>query len=379
MDKLIKLKEYLLGYIYCLIGTWKRIIPNRIIFFTFQGSYVCNPKYICEALRHGDQDMELIWVSLSKEAKFPDGIHVVQLGTKEYYESIYSARVLIENAFNYTKRPFRKRKGQLMIQTMHGSLGIKKLIPRKAGLKSARNTDVIISNSEFEDKVYRTSYWMNTRILRIGHARTDILFGTEEQKKETCNKVRSFFGLDENVKMCMYAPTFLRYNTTRYESIDYKRLCDSLHVRFGGEWVVIRRLHPRNLKDTDSDFASEYVIDGGMYDDIQELMVAIDFGITDYSSWIYDYVLTGKPGAIFAPDIKEYNSAVGFYYPIEDTPFIIAASNEELSKKIEVFSMEEYTNKVESFIADKNCVDDGLSSKRAVNAIMNINKGQSKL
>ena len=58
------------------------------------------------------------------------------------------------------------------------------------------------------------------------------------------------------------------------------------------------------------------VVDVTDYPDIQELMMISDVAITDYSSWIYDYVLSRKPGFIFATDIEEYNTERGFYYPI---------------------------------------------------------------
>ena len=44
-------------------------------------------------------------------------------------------------------------------------------------------------------------------------------------------------------------------------------------------------------------------------------MLIADVGITDYSSWICDYLLTKKTGFIFATDMQNYNTERGFYYP----------------------------------------------------------------
>lgn len=45
-----------------------------------------------------------------------------------------------------------------------------------------------------------------------------------------------------------------------------------------------------------------YVSNGTLYEDMQELLVAADAGVTDYSSWIFDYVLSGKPGFLIETD-----------------------------------------------------------------------------
>ena len=53
-------------------------------------------------------------------------------------------------------------------------------------------------------------------------------------------------------------------------------------------------------------------LDATGYAAMQELLVAADAGITDYSSWIYDYLLGGRPGFLFAPDKAAYDAAHAF-------------------------------------------------------------------
>ena len=57
------------------------------------------------------------------------------------------------------------------------------------------------------------------------------------------------------------------------------------------------------------------------YSDIQELMVSSDALITDYSSCIYDFMLSRKPGFIYATDADKYNNGRGLYYSLTSTPF----------------------------------------------------------
>lgn len=100
-----------------------------------------------------------------------------------------------------------------------------------------------------------------------------------------------------------------------------------------------------------------------------------DVAITDYSSWIYDFMLMRKPGFIFATDIEEYNTERGFYYPIESTPFPIAVDNDELIDNILKFDETSYATNLEKFLEDKGCVEDGHAAERAVDLIYRILNG----
>ena len=95
-------------------------------------------------------------------------------------------------------------------------------------------------------------------------------------------------------------------------------------------------------------------------------------GITDYSSWIYDYVLTRRPGFIFATDLERYNTNTGLYYPLEETPFPVCQSHGQLIEKIEKFDNDLFLKRVEEFLDEKQSVDDGSSAKRIVDWIQTL-------
>ena len=101
-------------------------------------------------------------------------------------------------------------------------------------------------------------------------------------------------------------------------------------------------------------------------------MVVADAFITDYSSCIYDYVLTRRPGFIYATDISQYNNERGFYYPLEQTPFPISTNNKELLKNIENFDENLYLKKIDQFLLEKGCIDDGHASERIAEKIAQI-------
>lgn len=363
------------------------IKQNKIMFFTFQGDYVCNPKYISEEIIRRGLDYEQVWVSLDKPEKvkhiFPQNCKVVRFNTEDYYRELSTSKILIENAFNFAKGYVGKKEKQVFIQTMHGSLGLKKIGPEVVqnkkrndrGFRSAELTDICISNSSFENMVYTTSFWKSNKIMDLGHARNDIFFLNDEEKKKLKSKVCKYFAIPTDKKIALFASTFRNESeSTKYEEIDFVNLKISLEKRFGGDWIILNRAHHTDLKKSKVCELS-FVLNANEYPDIQELMIAIDLGITDYSSWICDYVLTYKPGLLYTPDLDTYDQNRGFYYPIEETPFPICKSNNELAEQIINFDEELFKRRTDEFLEARGCIDDGKASKRIVDMIEEIMRG----
>ncbi len=140
----------------------------------------------------------------------------------------------------------------------------------------------------------------------------------------------------------------------------------ALSERFGGKWCLLLRYHDNDKKNEagKNTVRSDEVIDVTKYPDMQELLAITEVGITDYSSWIYDYVLMRRPGFIFAMDIEDYNNERGFYFKLEDTPFPVATDTSELVDHILSFNDDVYQKKVTEFLSDKGCMDDGHAQER---------------
>ena len=383
-DFCLKSKRRLLAYRYKLLRSRIPIEKNKVLFFTFQGKYTCNPKYICRRMHELAPDVKCVWVVLREEdrADFPDFVDTVLFGTKAYYEAVCSAKVLVDNGLNFVKQPIEKKKGQYYLETMHGSLGIKRIDAssnpnakrNKIGFRCGEIADYIISNSSFENDVYKSSFWEKTPVLLYGHARNDILINGRDDAPDgdLRDKVRHFYGLPHDAKLVLYAPTFAREASMEFEEFDAALLRNCLAERFGGDWYILKRLHPRDVRNVRVDAGCDYILDGNRYTDIQEMMVAIDFAVTDYSSWIFDYVVTKKPGMIYAPDLEEYQNSTGFYYPITSTPFPLATDNASVSDIIHHFDMDKYEEAVDAFLLDKGCVDDGRASDRAARLVLDL-------
>lgn len=364
---------------------------NKIVFCHHAGSYACNVKYITEEILKQNLPYDLVWVVnkniLKFQKDFPPNVRLVMTHTPEAYKEYATAKIWIESdrRVSYVAKGYFKRSGQVYIQTFHGSLGIKKTaqdrkdLPVGAFINSkidASQIDYLISNGAYTTAFFKRIFWNNGKILETGHPRNDIFFRDTTQIKE---KVYSKFQIPKDKKIVLYAPTLREDHDLACYSLDFERLAKALADKFGGEYTVLLKLHPLilDLKDKFTT-ESDNIIDATDYSDMQELLVASDVVITDYSSCIYDFMLSYKPAFIYAADLKKYEAGRGLYYPLTSTPFPVAENNEEMVKNIENFDYEKYKKDVKEFLDGKGCIDDGHASERVVELIKGIISGAEK-
>ena len=350
--------------------------PRKVVFTTFSASCSCNPKYIAKALARLRPDVDIVWLFGGAEFRHTHGRaetgRAVRLWTLRAIREAATAGIWVDNAqcFLLDGMP-PKREGQIYLNTWHGSLGIKRLDTADSEVQARRKkmeaVDAVLVNSDFEEGVFRGSFFPKTPFLRFGHPRNDVFFLSDGKKAAIRAKVKKTLGLPDGTHLAIYAPTF-RENAfaTFAKTLAFDKWADALATRFGGEWRVALRLHPHDAKAMADGLFSlpPGVLDASGYDDMQELMLAADAGITDYSSWIFDFVLGGAPGFIFAPDLAEYDQSRGFYYPLSETPFPVAETEDSLCGNIRSFDAEKYAADRAAFLAARGCMEDGRAAVR---------------
>ena len=361
-----------------------KVQQNKIILMTFNHSYSCNPKYICEEICRQNLPVEMVWAVKTPQLKskdFPANVKLVVRGTYAFFKEQVTSKVWIDNAFGFTWNPIPKKKDQFYIQTWHGSLGLKRIGKENvknrrwsfASNLNARWVDLCVSNSTFETGVFRETHWPKNPILELGHARNDIFFTDDAAKAAIKAKVLEYFGIPEDTKIVLYAPTYRDNDVAGTFDLAHSQILDALQERFGGNWMLLNRYHMKTQKGrkglTAAMDADPRIMSAAAYPDIQELMLATDVGITDYSSWIYDFMLTGRPGFLYVPDLAEYDQERGFYYSLDETPFPYAETNEEMIEKILAFDQATYDRKHAQFLEARGCKEQGTAAKEIVEII----------
>lgn len=355
-----------------------KIVQNKLFVMTYDNDYTCNPRYVAEEIRRQRLPIQIVWVCPRQAdvetMRFPEGVRAVRRGSAAMFEEQASAKVWLDNALNCAWYKMPKQAEQVYINTWHGSMGIKRLTGSPYWMKRAKEcgelTDYCIANSTFEEQVYRESFWPNTPVLRYGHPRNDILFHPEQQQVLR-EKVAAALGLDVSQKWLLYAPTFRDEGETDCYNIDYAALRRALSERFGGDWVILVRKHFKNRGEEEAS-TEPWLKSASGYPDMQELLATADAGITDYSSWAYDYVLTRRPLFLYAPDVERYDQYRGFYYPLTETPFAIAKDNAGLDAAVCNFDDTAYQAAIDRFLAARGCYERGDAAVRMVALIKEI-------
>lgn len=371
------------------------VVPQKVVFDNYMGKgYGCNGKYVTQELLKQTDDLDIVWIvqnASTQKTKFPDRVRLVEYGSKDAMKEYATAGIWVQNyqLVHYLNQGLLKKPEQTYIQMWHGSFGIKKIENDCGNLTQDRNwmvlaeknsdyTDYWIANSTFEADIYKRAFWnvKDTQICMYGHPRNDIFF--HNRWIAARNAVETYIS-KKNKKILLYVPTF-RDDAMEWEhQIDYNRLKQSLEQRFSDEWIILVRMHPRMKAYAKKLIPQEpYCVDVTEYPDIQELLAAADAVVTDYSSAVFDFLLTGKPAFIYAPDHQRYEKMRGLYYPLEDTPFPIAADNAELAADIASFNEEDYQKKAAAFLKHKGSVEDGDAAKRVAGLITDCIKEKRK-
>jgi CDP-glycerol glycerophosphotransferase len=116
-----------------------RIFPikkNKVIATAFGGiRYGDNQKPMLEALHEICPETDIVWVKRrGYEYELPEWMRCVHSWTLRWFYDYTTAKIWTNNCLIPTY--FRKRKGQLYIETWHGGLGIKKVFTDKTMKKT---------------------------------------------------------------------------------------------------------------------------------------------------------------------------------------------------------------------------------------------------
>lgn len=358
------------------------IKSNKIVGSNMKGKrYGDNPKYIFDSLAAKDPSLELVWLLNDTDNK--DVPSNVRIARNSYFSQIYelaTAKVWIDS--NAKQYGFHKRKGQIYIQTWHGSYGLKKIgkdLPNPNPmdmdnlLYNFKYVDLLVSNSKKTTSIYKNAFDYNGEVIECGSPRNDIFFKNAETYTD---KVKKAFNV-EGKHIALYAPTYRRNFSLGAYDINFEDLKQSLADRFGGEWVVLIRLHPYNLAEAKSYITySDTVLNASDYDVMQELLVASEVLITDYSSCMFDFVTTGKTCFLYANDLEEYKKDRDCYFEIDELPFPLAANNDELKSIICGFDQDKYDQELKNLFERVGLSESGEASDRVADYIIKaVHKG----
>ena len=363
-----RVSHRLLYYISILLGRFIRVRPERVLCWSFSGTqFSCNPAAVTRYLaRYKSGEFELFWL-LNKgvdASSLPEGVKVVRYGSWRHIVVINSAHFILSNSrVENIWALWHKKPGQKYVMTYHAGMGIK-MVESDAGqqypsyLRMAKEDsercDLMLAGSRFWSSIMRRSFQYDGEILEAGTPRNDVFF-YEQEWKPIREAVYERLNITQEYKLVLYAPTFRNDGNLSHYELDWRPLIEALQNKFGWPFCVLFRLHPNMLK---RGMTAQALISHGIeardatrHPDIQELLVASDVLITDYSSAMFDMALIRRPVFLYANDADTYNR--GTYIALEDLPFTFAGTQEKLLENIAHFDDATYREALYSFEADR--------------------------
>ncbi|MCX5586512.1 CDP-glycerol glycerophosphotransferase family protein [Streptomyces erythrochromogenes] len=358
----------------------QRLLPLRPELAVFSaywhGGYACNPAAIEAKLRELAPRMRTAWIcDPAHAATLPRETVALRPGSAAYWSALARAGYLVTNV-NFD-RALVKRPGQILLQTQHGTplkrVGLD-LQDRPAAtptadfaglLRGADQWDYLLSANRHSTLVWEKAVPSSYTTLEYGYPRNDVF---HRASRTDVLELRERLGIPAGSTAILYAPTHRDYRRSRPDHLDFERLLRDLGPRF----TVLVRTH---LTYADADRTWEphpRLVDVSSHPSVEELCLASDALVTDYSSLMFDYAALDRPIVIHADDWEAYEAARGTYFDLRSCPpGAIARTQDEL---VDIFTTGHWQGsrsaQLRSAFRARFCsYDDGHAAERVVRRV----------
>ena len=342
-------------------------LENAVFFESFYGRNAGdNPLAIDRELSRQAPGITRYWSVVDFSVEVPDGAVAVVEGSPEWWRARGSARLLVVN--DWLRRRFERRPGQKVVQTWHGT-PLKRLAlhrpgfdPRRAAavVRESRRWNVLLAQNPYAAGILRKAYAFLTRPIWVeGYPRNDVLVTGDGRS------TREALGIGADERVILYAPT---WRDDREQIVDF---VDPVELARAADAVVLVRGHSRTLlPGRDADGAR--VIDVTGFPDTARLLLAADALVTDYSSVMFDFSVTGKPMFFLVPDMEHYRGELrGFYFDlVAHAPGPVVRTQADLVAAIRGHEPAAFAAKYAQWREKFNARDDGHAAERVVARIL---------
>jgi CDP-glycerol glycerophosphotransferase len=356
--------------------------PHLAVFSAYWNRGVaCNPAAIAAKLGELAPRVHPVWVvSAANAALLPPGTDHVVPGTRRYWEVLASAKYLVNNV-NFPDAVV-KRPGTVHLQTHHGTplkrMGLDQMpypaaakgLDFQALLARVDKWDYSVSANTHSTRMWERAYPSRWVSLDHGYPRNDVYCtaGAEQVRA-----VRERLGIAPGRRAVLYAPTHRDYEAGWTPRLDLAALAD----RLGEETVLLVRAHYfYDSAATASPLTglrrAGRLVDVSSYDPVEDLCLAADLLVTDYSSIMFDYANLDRPIVVHADDWETYRTTRGVYFDLmADAPGPVARTQEQLTEILTTDAWrDESAAKTRAVFRRRFCeYDDGRAAERVVRRV----------
>lgn len=366
---------YTMSCILSILGFIIKANKKEILFLCYGGrKYGDNIKPIYEKLLKDKRfsKWRFVWAFRKPDQiELPENSRSIKCKVDSFCFYFYALRskcwitnVSMQRGLNF------KNKGTLYVNTWHG-VPLKLIgedIRKGSSFKinKTEEFDLILSEGIYDARISETAFKVNPSQVKItGYPRNDVMFINPKVAEK---RVHDFLKIGYEKKIILYAPTFRDYNKNSWDgfTFDMRLSPKKFNKLLGDEYVLLVREHGMIENNSNSRFG---YMDVTTYPNVEDLLVAADILITDYSGIMFDYSLLEKPIICFIYDIEKYKDKRGFYVDLETfLPFKKCYTEDELYKIIKNLDYENACHLSKEFKEKCGLIENNATEK-AVDAI----------
>ena len=352
----------------------------NIVYVAFRGHFSDSPRALYEELVRRGVDATHTWLSAPHtQASFPDGVATVEFGSPESIAALEAADVVISN--DHIPLDWEKRPETTYLQTWHGT-PLKRIHNDVLWAPEGRlaylehdiaRWDHLLSPNPASTPRFRKAFGYEGPVHETGYPRNDVLNSPDRDRVRA--RVRADLGIGDEQTVVLYTPTWrddLVFNKTGPRDFEFAIDIDDFSARLGNDHVLLLRLH-NMVMDRLEIAEGSAVRDVCGHPDISELYLAADVLVTDYSSTMFDFAITGRPILYLTYDLEYFqNELRGFYFDLaEAAPTPLLRTSAELVEALAdldavmAASAERYERFRETFCS----LEDGHATERVLDLI----------
>ena len=310
-----KAYKLIMSFVFKLIGLFVRTDERLILFVSFMGTNVNDsPKNIYDYItaKYPGQ-YKCVW-GLEYPEKHTD-VAAIRIDTMKYFITALKAKYWVTNTNIERGLAFKKKK-TVYLNTWHG-IALKKIGNDCPGRNDYNfNTlNWLVVSGEHDEKVFQSAFHAkSSSYLRCGMPRNEQLWNATDADYQAFRKK---LGLEANQKAILYAPTW-RDSQDGGRSYSVKPPIDfsEWKKQLGDHTVILVRAHHLTTKLLGIEF-NDYIRDVSDWGNVNELMIACDILVTDYSAIAFDYSVLCKPLFCYTYDYDEYLAERGVYFDMQ--------------------------------------------------------------
>ncbi|GGU86335.1 hypothetical protein GCM10010275_22500 [Streptomyces litmocidini] len=323
-------------------------LPRRkrplAVFEALEGrGYADSPRYVYEELKRRNLPIDVVWSYSGDRSSFPEDVTLVKRGSFAYGRALARATYWVDS--HNLPYLYPKPKGTRYLQTWHGQTfkamgfdvpslrGASEIEKGRFRAAVGRWDALVCPSAEFE-RTFVPAFEVSADLIRSGYPRNDVLVRwAEPEQQARAAAVREALDIPADKKVLLYAPTFrdAARRTGQSVRVDLEALAPLL----SDQWIVVVRTHPYDRFKIAPELG-HFLRDGSSYADINDVMLASDAVLTDYSSLMFDYANTGRPILLYTDDYEVYKGGDrGTYYDLEEiAPGPMLTTTEDLAAAV---------------------------------------------